>query len=82
MSSELVDIFTRTTLDFLAADGELEHDAAVLALLFADLGRRHLIHSLASGALYLLWARDKLQHAAAVVADEMGAGHRGDTCSD
>ena len=82
MSSELIDVFAGTTLNFLAPDRELEHNSAILALLFANLGRGHLVDGLAPRALHLLWAGDELEHAAAVVADQMRAGHWGDACGD
>ena len=62
MSSELVDILACATLDFFAADRELEHDSAVLALFLTYFGRWHLVHCLASGALHLLWASNELKH--------------------
>ena len=59
-SSELVDPLARSTLHFLATDWELQHDSATLALLFANFGRRHFVHSLASRALDLLGTSDEL----------------------
>ena len=76
----MVDVFACATLDFLATDGELKHDTTVLALFFADFRRGHLVDGLASGALHLLRSGDELQHRAAVVTNEMGAGHGRDTC--
>ena len=76
----MIDELASATFDFLAADWELKHDTAVLALFFADFRRRHLVDSLASGALHLLRSGDELQHRSAVVANEMGAGHGRDTC--
>ena len=69
LSSELIDPLARSTLHFLAASRELQHDPATLALLLANLGRRHFVDGLAPGALDLLWAGDELKHRAAVVAD-------------
>ena len=79
-SSELIDVLASATFDFLAADWELKHDTAVLALFFADFRRRHLVDSLASGAFHLLRPGDELQHRAAIVANEMRAWHGWDTC--
>ena len=59
-SSELIDVFACSTFDLLAANRELKHDSAILALFLADLGRRHLVDCLAAGALDLLWAGNKL----------------------
>ena len=79
MSSELVDILAGATLDFFAANRELEHNSAVLALFFPYFGRWHLVHCLASGALHLLWASNELKHGPAVVANEVRSGHRWDS---
>ena len=81
-SSKLIDVFAGATLDFFAANRELEHNSAILALLFADLGRGHLVDGLAAGAFHLLGASDELKHAAAVVADQVRAGHWGDAGRD
>ena len=81
-SSKLIDILARTTFDFLASDGELEHNSAVLALFFANLGWGDFVDSLAPTALDLLGACDEFEHRPAVVADQVGAGHRWDTGRD
>ena len=57
----------------------MKHDAAVLALFFADLRRRHLVDCLAAGAFDLLGSCNELQHGSAVVTDQMGTRHRGDS---
>ena len=62
VSSKLINIFAGAALDLLAADGELEHDAAVLALLLSHLGRGHFVHGLAPRALHLLGTSDELKH--------------------
>ena len=49
----------------------MEHHAAVLAIFFGDLGRRYFINALTSGALDLGWTSDELEHASAVVANQM-----------
>ena len=38
-----IDVFTVATFDFLATEGELEHDSAIGALFFAKLGRWYLV---------------------------------------
>ena len=57
---ETIDVFAGATLNFLASDRELEHDAAILTLLLADFGRRHLVDSLAARAFHLLGTGDEL----------------------
>ncbi len=81
-NSKLIDILARTTFDFLASNGELEHNSAVLALFFANLRRGNFVDCLAPTALDLLGACDKFKHRPTVVADQVRAGHWWDTSCD
>ena len=57
----------------------MEHHAAVLAILFGNLGRWDFINCLASSALDLGRTRDELKHTSAVVANQMTLGLWGDS---
>ena len=82
MSGVNINELARTTLDFLASNRELQHDAAILALFLVNFGRWDFIDAVASGAFDLLRSRDELEHRSAVVTNEMTFRHWCDSFSD
>ena len=53
-----------------------------MAIFLADFGRGHFVHRVASGASDLLGSSHKLEHGAAIVANDVSLGHGRDALSN